>query len=212
LERKPGEVITPPDRSERWSDQLSVGAEAPEFTLPLLPSGDKIAPGDKSSDQRQQQTVSLRELREKRPVVLIFGSITCPPFRAQLDGIDQVYEQFQDRAEFLFVYIREAHPDSVLSVSGLDGRDSLLKIVQAADSPIRTASAAVCQRTVKLSMPIAVDSIDNKVGKAYAGWPNRMVVVGTDGRVIYASPPSPRGTDAQRLRAWLEENVQKPGE
>lgn len=153
------------------------------------------------------QRVSLRELHDKRPVVLIFGSITCPPFRGQLDGVDQVFEQFKDRAEFLFVYIREAHPDSLLSVVAGDGRESLLKIAQAADLPSRTASAVVCQRTLKLSMPIAVDDIDNHVGKAYAGWPNRMLVIGTDGKIMYASAPSPGGTNAQRLRVWLEENL-----
>ena len=32
---KPGEIITAPDLSERWSDQLRIGEAAPEFTLPL---------------------------------------------------------------------------------------------------------------------------------------------------------------------------------
>jgi hypothetical protein len=193
---KPGEVITPPDRGERWNNQLAVGDTAPEFKLPLL--------ADKGNDAK---SVSLHDLLAKRPVVLIFGSMTCPPFRSQLDGVDEVYEQFKDRAEFLFVYIREAHPDSVLSVVGSDGLESLLKIPQAADASMRTSSAAFCQRSIKLSMPIAVDGIDNAVGKAYAGWPNRMVVVGTDGKVVYASDPAPGGTNAERLSAWLRVNV-----
>jgi hypothetical protein len=56
-------------------------------------------------------------------------------------------------------------------------------------------------------MPIAVDSIDYKVGRAYAGWPNRMVVVGTNGNILFASDPSPRGTDAFRLRDVLKRNL-----
>jgi hypothetical protein len=71
----------------------------------------------------------------------------------------------------------------------------------------RTDAAAACGRTLDLTMPIAVDSIDNKVGRAYAGWPNRMVVVDTNGNILFASDPSPRGTDAVRLRHWLKENV-----
>lgn len=193
---KPGEVITPPERGERWANRLEIGGPAPEFTLPLLTKNDG-----------KVKTVSLRDLHGKQPVVLIFGSMTCPPFRSQLDGVDEVYEQFKDRAEFLFVYIREAHPDSVLAVVDADGGESLFKIPQAADASTRTSSAAYCQRTVKLSMPIAVDGIDNAVGKAYAGWPNRMVVVGTDGKVAYASDPAPGGTNAERLNAWLQANV-----
>ena len=58
-------------------------------------------------------------------------------------------------------------------------------------------------------MPMAIDTIDNAVGRAYAGWPNRMVIVGTDGRVIFASDPSPGGTNSQRLRTWLQVNLAK---
>jgi hypothetical protein len=71
----------------------------------------------------------------------------------------------------------------------------------------RLPPAATCRRTARLGLPIAVDDVDNGVGKAYAGWPNRMVVVGTDGRVIVASEPSPGGTNADRLRGWLKEHL-----
>ena len=83
----------------------------------------------------------------------------------------------------------------------------LTKIPQAATSKERTKAAVACGLTLNLDMPIAVDAIDNKVGRAYAGWPNRMVVVGTDGKILFASVPSPRGTDATVLRDWLEEKV-----
>lgn len=213
---KPGEVITRPDLSERWKDELHVGGVAPEFTLPLLPKPDaakrsaagRATRGEQpSSDPDAPLTVALRDLRSKQPAVLIFGSMTCPPFRGQLEGVDAVYKEFKDRARFLFIYVREAHPDSVLSVIDQSGGETLLKIAQPADAAGRAETAAVCQRTVELEMPIAVDGIDNRVGKAYAGWPNRMVVVGTDGRVLFASDPVPRGTDARRLRTWLEENL-----
>lgn len=208
--RKPGEVITRPDRGERWPDHIEVGKPAPEFTLPLLAKQHEPEAKGESAPRNAEiasETVSLRELRSERPAVLIFGSITCPPFRNQLEAVDQVYADFRDRAEFLFVYIREAHPDSILSVVDASGQESLVKIPQAADAGERRSSAATCQRTVKLKMPVAVDSEDNSVGKAYAGWPNRMVVVGTDGRVIFASEGSPRGTNAGELRAWLNENL-----
>jgi hypothetical protein len=216
---KPGEIITAPDLSERWRDQLQVGEAAPEFTLPLA-SGTEDAKalakrGNQGGGRKRnatkaketKKTVSLKDLRARKSVVLIFGSVTCPPFRRALEGIDDVYRDFRDRAEFLFVYIREAHPDSVLLLADEQRIASLTKIPQATTSEERTEAAAFCGRTLKLSMPIAVDSIDNKVGRAYAGWPNRMVVVGTGGNVLFATSPSPRGTDAARLRDWLKENL-----
>ena len=206
---KPGEVITRPDRSERWLDGLKVGSVAPDFTLPLLhKEGEQAKPtGNTSAALQPENTISLANLRAEQPVVLVFGSITGPPFRGQLEGIDAVYEQYQDRARFLFVYIREAHPDSLLSVVQPNGQESLLKIIQPTDPSTRTQAAALCQRTAKLNMLIAVDTIDNSVGKAYAGWLDRMVVVGTDGKILIASDPAPRGTDAARLRTWLEDNL-----
>ncbi len=219
----PGEVITPPDMSERWRDELQVGQPAPEFTLPLA-SGTEDAKAIAQRSKRNtrpsgkatkaaasDKTISLKQLRANKPVVLIFGSVTCPPFRGQLEGIDDVYRDFRDRAEFLFIYIREAHPDSVLSLTDAQQRPALVKIPQHTTLKGRTQAAAACGRTLKLRMPIAVDTIDNTVGRAYAGWPNRMVVVGADGRILFASSPSPRGTDAPRLRTWLQENLPREG-
>jgi hypothetical protein len=216
---KPGEIITAPDLSERWRDQLEVGEAAPEFTLPLASGTEDVKAiaerGNQEAGRKRiatkaketKKTVSLKELRARKPVVLIFGSVTCPPFRRALEGIDDVYRDFRDRAEFLFVYIREAHPDSVLSLVDDKRIASLTKIPQATTSEERTEAAAFCGRTLKLNMPIAVDSIENKVGRAYAGWPNRMVVVGAGGNVLFATSPSPRGADATRLRDWLKENL-----
>lgn len=216
---KPGEIITAPDMSERWRDQLQVGEAAPEFTLPLASGSEEAkliaqrgkhdagSKGNSTEAKGAQKTISLKDLRAKKSVVLIFGSITCPPFRRALDGIDDVYHDFSDRVEFLFVYIREAHPDSVLALVGDKQTATLTKIPQAATSKERTKAAVACGLTFNLKMPIAVDSIDNKVGRAYAGWPNRMVVVGTNGNILFASTPSPRGTDAALLRDWLKENV-----
>jgi len=203
---KPGEIITRPDKSQRWQDDLKVGAVAPEFTLPMLKL-DNGNPITQSLGAAQASEVSLKELRKQKPVVLVFGSITCPPFRNQLDGIDEVYDDFSDKANFLFIYVREAHPDSVLSIRDSEGIESLQKIPQAADAIERTQAAAYCQKSLDLKLPIAVDTVHNDVGQAYAGWPNRMVVVDTSGEIIYAGEPSPGGTDAKRLRDWLTANI-----
>ena len=194
---KPGEIVTRRDTSMRWRDQLQVGGFAPEFSLPLLTKASDAGSLTVVSNTGANSMVSLKELRSKRAVVLVFGSITCPPFRSQLDGIDEVYEQFKDKAEFLFVYVREAHPNSVLSIEDEKGNESLRTIPQAANAEERKQAAIYCQRSIQLQLPIAVDSIDNKVGQAYAGWPNRMVVVDTHGKIVYASNPAPGGTNGK---------------
>ena len=58
---RPGEVITPAARSERHTDTLAVGDEAPDFTL-------------QSPDGKSE--VKLSSFRGKRQVVLVFTSFT----------------------------------------------------------------------------------------------------------------------------------------
>lgn len=47
---------------------------------------------------------------EHRPLVLVFGSLTCPVFRQKLKEYKQLMRDLEDVADFVFVYIEEAHP------------------------------------------------------------------------------------------------------
>ena len=81
---------------------LKDGDAAPDFTL---------------QDIEGKKTVRLSELRGK-PVVLIFGSCTCPPFVASTRQTAQLYERYKDRVHFFLIYIREAHPTDGWVVPG----------------------------------------------------------------------------------------------
>jgi hypothetical protein len=122
--------------------------------------------------------------------------------------VEQLYQSYKDRAEFLLVYIREAHPDSVLFVAR-DGEESLEKVLQTDSLDARSANAQVCCETLKLSFPAVVDRDDNFVNEAYAGWPDRFVIVGSDGRVAYYGPPGPGGFRPREVEEWLRENTRE---
>jgi hypothetical protein len=47
---------------------------------------------------------------EGRPVVLIIGSGTCPLTQGNLPGLQDLYQDYQDRCTWLMLYVREAHP------------------------------------------------------------------------------------------------------
>ena len=104
------------------------------------------------------------------------------------------------------MYIREAHPDSVLFTL-IDGKEKLLKIPQTNDLAARGEAAAQCMATLKLSLPTVLDREDNKVNSAYAGWPDRLYVVGRDSKIAYQGAPGPRGFKIEEVQAWLEDNV-----
>ncbi len=68
---------------------------APDFTL-------------KTNDGKGE--VTLSKLIGPKPVVLVFGNFTCGPFRSQAGNIEKLYRRYKDRAAFVMVYVREAHP------------------------------------------------------------------------------------------------------
>src|SRR5438094_1457637 len=96
--KKPGEIITRPDFSEGGfgEDKIEVGKPAPPFTLQWLkPASSALLEKEKDASPARA-TISLAELHAKKPAVLVFGSMTCPPFKGQLEAVDAVYADFSD--------------------------------------------------------------------------------------------------------------------
>ena len=77
-----------------FNEGPDIGDLAPDFTL-------------RTHDGKR--AVKLSSLRG-RPVVLTFGSFTCPPYRALFPGHEPLRARYGDAVDFLAVYVREAHP------------------------------------------------------------------------------------------------------
>jgi hypothetical protein len=120
--------------------------------------------------------------------------------------LERLYQTYKDRVAFLLVYIREAHPDSELYTLK-DGKEVLQKIAQTNTLEERTAVAQQCTAALKLTLPTVVDKEDNKVNQDYAGWPDRLVIVGTDGAIAYKGGPGPQGFKVNEVEQWLEKNL-----
>ena len=83
----------------------------------------------------------------------------------------------------------------------------LKKVEQTDSAEKRAANAEVCVTALKLSVPTVIDREDNRANAAYAGWPDRMYVVGADGRVAYKGGPGPGGLRPAEVEAWLRQNT-----
>jgi Iodothyronine deiodinase len=79
---------------------------------------------------------------------------------------------------------------------------------QSADERAETAEMCVVKLAVKL--PALVDGIDNRTERAYAGWPDRLYVIGTDGRIHYKSLPGPFGFSTADLETSIGQLLQPP--
>lgn len=109
--------------------------------------------------------------------------------------------RYGSQAQFLAVYVREAHP-----VDGwrLEGNDAVgISIEQPVDFAERLDAAAKCSAHLEIDMPLAVDSIDDRVGHAYSGMPDRLYVIDRDGWVTYKSGRGPFGFSPAEMEQSL---------
>ena len=189
--KKPGEEIAPAAKKEFDEQKLKPGDVAPDFEL-------KRRDGE--------GVLKLSSFKGEKPVVLVFGSITCSPFRQKVMGVKPLFEKYKGKAEFVMIYIREAHPESVIQVKK-DGKDLLKKFEQTDDYAQRLENAQYCSSLLDLPFPIIVDGDDNKVKEAYAGWPIRLMVVDKKGKIAFDGGKGPKGFEADKLGDWLANNL-----
>ena len=60
---------------------------------------------------------------------------------------------------------------------------------------------------MKLQTPALLDGVDDAVGKAYASHPDRLYLVGTDGRIAFAGERGPFGFKPTLLREAIEDEL-----
>ena len=114
-------------------------------------------------------------------------------------------ERYKGTVAFLVVYIREAHPTDGWQVPQ-NLRDRIL-LPSATTQAEKDDHADMCVVKLGIHFPTLVDGIDNKVELAYAGWPDRLYLVGIDGRVRYKSAVGPAGFKPAELDRAIRTNV-----
>jgi hypothetical protein len=147
---------------------------APDFTL-------------KTNDGKAD--VTLSKLIGSKPLVLVFGNFTCGPFRSQAGNIEKVYRRYRNRANFLMVYVREAHPTDGWRMDSNDRFGVTTQQPKTYDE--RVSVAQKCSRLLDLGFPMLVDTIDDVVGSRYSGMPGRLYLIGRDGKVAFKSGRGP---------------------
>lgn len=100
------------------------------------------------------------------------------------------------------VYIQEAHPTDVWQMPS-NVKKGILYASPRTDAA-RAEIATACVRDLGLEFPALVDGIDDATERAYTGWPDRLYLIGTDGRIAYKSGPGPFGFSTEELEAALD--------
>ncbi|MBT8422320.1 MAG: redoxin domain-containing protein, partial [Gammaproteobacteria bacterium] len=175
------------EREAREAVAPRVGDTAPDFSVELL-----TATGQRSGTHR-----GLKDYRG-RTLVLMFGSYTCPIYRAQFECFREVYERFGDRLDFLTVYVKEEHPEDGWQLEINERHDCVYR--QPVDADARAAIAADFIERYSVAMPMAIDSMSNATCNAYSADPERLYIIDGTGVVQHRSEPGPFHLDA--VQAW----------
>jgi hypothetical protein len=155
------------------------------------PSLNQPAPDFSLKARDGQETIRLSDHFGKKPIVLVFGNFTCGPFRGAYAQVDQIAQRYKDEALFLGVYTREAHPTDGWRMESND--EAGVEFAQPKSYEERVNLANVCHEKLKMSIPLLVDELDDRVGHAYSGMPSRLYVIDTEGKVAYKSGRGPFG-------------------
>ena len=163
----------------------NLGEPAPDFTLPTLDG----------------QAVTLSEQVREKPTVLVFGNFTCGPFRSQSGNLERLYRRYRDRANFYLVYVREAHPRDGWWM--LSNQRVGIDLTQPKSGEERCSVAANCRQHLDLEIPFLVDTLDDRVGTAYSGMPNRLYLIDQQGRIAFKNGRGPFGFHPRQLEQAL---------
>ena len=68
----------------------------------------------------------------------------------------------------------------------------------------RAAVARRCVAGMKVPIPAIVDKMDDAVNLAYGAWPERLYVIGIDGKIAYAGRPGPFGFEPSEMEGALQ--------
>jgi alkyl hydroperoxide reductase subunit AhpC len=172
-----------------WNAGPAVGGTAPDFTLRTL---------NGSTDIR------LSDQYRTKPLVLLFGNFTCGPFRSHSGNVTRVFHRYHDKANFLMVYVREAHPTDGWRMESNDQKG--VEIEQPQNDEARQEVAQQCSELLKAPWTMVVDRVDDEVGKAYSGMPSRLYVIDQQGKVAYKSGRGPFGfkpAEMEQSLIWL---------
>jgi len=113
-----------------------------------------------------------------------------------------MYERFRDRVAFFVVYIKEAHPEDGWVLT--HNRQEDVAILDPTTEDERVNDAESCVVRAALRIPVLVDRIDNAVASAYGGWPDRLYLIGRDGRVAFQGGPGPFEFRPELLAAAID--------
>ena len=119
--------------------------------------------------------------------------------------MEEIYERYKEHVEFFVIYVQEAHPTDGWQVESNVENNVLFRQHQSYEE--REEVASTCSLDLRMSIPILVEEMDNGVDEAYGAAPERLYLIGADGRVAYHGGAGPHFFDLDEWEAAIRADV-----
>lgn len=119
--------------------------------------------------------------------------------------LDELAKSYGDKVKFFGVYIREAHADGEDQV--IRNLDEGVIFTQPETEDERAEVASACMLRYNFSFPMLLDGMDNDAEEKYISWPDRLYIIGKNGKVAYQGGLGPLYFDVDEFEQVLTKLV-----
>ena len=113
----------------------------------------------------------------------------------------QLFNDYKEHADFLTIYIREAHPTDEWQMKSNVKED--VCYAQPKTLEQRLAIGNDFTKRYNYTVPFGIDEMSNAANEAYAAWPERLYIVDQSGRIAYRGGMGPFNYNPKEVRDWL---------
>ncbi len=157
-------------------------------------------PGERAPDFEGRtldgNSVRLSDYEGRKNVVLTFGSATCPFTASSIRGMNRLSDSYSgSEVEFLFVYVREAHPGERMGAH------------KSIEDKVRAAEKLRAEEEIE--MPVVVDDLHGSIHRKYGKMPNPTFLIDKSGRVAFRCLWTRAGIVEDALEELLERQQER---
>jgi hypothetical protein len=124
-----------------------------------------------------------------------------------LGELERMADRYAGRVAFFVVYIKEAHPEDGWVLAS--NREQDIAVSDPTSQEERAQVAEACALRLQIRMPVLIDGIDNETARQYGGWPDRLYLIGRDGRVAFQGEEGPSGFKPEELERAIREYLRR---
>lgn len=108
-----------------------------------------------------------------KPLLLVFGSLTCPMTANAIPSLKRLYQQYGNKVDFVMLNVREAHPGE--------------RIPQPDNFGQKLSNAMELKQHFDMPWTVAIDDIDGNLHRSLDTKPNAVFLMDKNGNIVFRS-------------------------